>query len=228
MVLNAGTDPKGYAACVLKTAAEFQSTPAFGPSMARQSDLESRLLAVLDGTRSRGRATPLIQMAMVATVIGFLVPISTLALQENTPGDNSNSVTRAATSGDQDFIRLRDAVRSDDNQHRQQAQEELEALGKNHPTVEELSDSLFDEYESDSRLFRDVGTHDNDMTVLLVSLQSAFAVKRAGAAQGLGQYKNPDVVVALIESLQDPNWHVREWSARSLGDIGIRPRFRTA
>ena len=215
MVIDAGEDPAHYADGLLETAVQFRATAAAAPGMARARELESRLLAVLDGTRTRNVAGLRGAAIMLGAVAALALPIASLEV-----GTAARAVDGA------DVTRLRAALESGDDARRAAARRDIEALGRDHPVVIELGEQLFASSDSDSRLFDDVATIDlaargrPGIDDLLLALRSASAVDRAAAAQALGDFPDPRAVHALGDALSDRDWHVREWSARSLGDIG--------
>ena len=85
LVLNAGTRASEYAGHLLEVARTMQSSPVFGyaaVAMARRSQLEGRLLAILDSGVNRtspGRAS-----ALVATLVAvaMVAPLAALRAQE--------------------------------------------------------------------------------------------------------------------------------------------------
>jgi TonB family protein len=86
LVLSAGTRASEYAGHLLEIARTMQSTPGIelaAVAMARQSQLEGRLLAILDSNRNRktaGRASVLVATLLAASVVG---PLAALHAQES-------------------------------------------------------------------------------------------------------------------------------------------------
>ena len=227
MVLGTGADPSHYADCLLKTAVECRSMPAPCPGMARPSDLETRLVSVLDGSRRRTMATRVVEATLIAAVLSVVIPVATLASAEDAVGRitavDSAGDTTPGTDDLREIDRLRTALRSADANVRAEAREELEQLGRGHRVVTGLSARLFSEDSSDSSVLRKYSSiYENAQSArtLLNSLNSAFAIERAAAAQALSGYAGVAVAQALAAALGDENWHVREWSARSLGNVG--------
>jgi beta-lactamase regulating signal transducer with metallopeptidase domain len=80
-VLAAGTRAREYAAHLLEVARAFRPAPLTGAaaiSMARPSQLEGRLLAVLDSLRSRSAPTRAAAAAAAAGALALILPLSAL------------------------------------------------------------------------------------------------------------------------------------------------------
>jgi beta-lactamase regulating signal transducer with metallopeptidase domain len=96
-VLQAGTRARDYAAHLLEVARAFRPAPLAGPvavSMARPSQLEGRLLAVLDGVRDRrmpGRAAAL---GAAALALALVLPLAAIR-----PGSAQQAVPAGVTFG---------------------------------------------------------------------------------------------------------------------------------
>jgi TonB family protein len=87
LVLNAGARPSEYANHLLKIANGMHSSPVLAPAavaMARRSQLESRLIAILDSNRSRQGIRPL--SILFGTILAIFIAAPLAALQsENRP-----------------------------------------------------------------------------------------------------------------------------------------------
>ena len=92
-VLSAGTRAREYAAHLLEVARAFRPAALAGPvavSMARPSQLEGRLLAVLDGVRSRRALTRPAALGAAAAALLLVLPLSAMR-----PGDAASPSARA-------------------------------------------------------------------------------------------------------------------------------------
>ncbi|HEX5726234.1 MAG TPA: M56 family metallopeptidase, partial [Longimicrobiaceae bacterium] len=95
-VLSAGTRAREYAAHLLEVARAFRPAALAAPaavSMARPSQLESRLLWVLDGARTR--AVPSARTTVLAVLVGLLV-VGPLAAMRPTQGVAAHGAGQAA------------------------------------------------------------------------------------------------------------------------------------
>lgn len=107
-VLAAGTGPRLYAGHLLEIARAFRAPLVAAPgavSMARPSQLEGRLLAVLDAVRSR---RPVARAAVLAAALGaaaVVLPLAALAPapSEAAGADGIAPARRAATTGGEAF-----------------------------------------------------------------------------------------------------------------------------
>jgi len=97
-VLGAGAEAAGYASELLEIARSMQMPAAYGwaaLAMARRSQLEDRLLAILDS--GRDRQTPRKASAIVfAAAIGIIFPVAALHAQSKAAGDDRLSAISAA------------------------------------------------------------------------------------------------------------------------------------
>jgi beta-lactamase regulating signal transducer with metallopeptidase domain len=84
LVLSAGFEPSDYAQHLLQIASTLRGgllTSGAAIAMARPSKLEGRLLAVLDGKRSRRGLTRSLVLAGLVLTLGIAVPLATLHAQ---------------------------------------------------------------------------------------------------------------------------------------------------
>jgi len=100
LVLNAGARASDYAGHLLELARSLHApTPldCAAIAMARPSQLEGRLLAILDGNRNRRapRRAPALAAALAA--IALLAPLAAVQAQDNTPLPDVDATIRAAT-----------------------------------------------------------------------------------------------------------------------------------
>ncbi|HSU57906.1 MAG TPA: TonB family protein [Bryobacteraceae bacterium] len=103
LVLNLGARPSEYANHLLEIASGMQLSPVAGwaaVAMARRSQLESRLLAILDTGRNRKTVRHATAMATVALAIGIAVPLAALQSQDSTSSNLADpaAIVSAATA----------------------------------------------------------------------------------------------------------------------------------
>jgi beta-lactamase regulating signal transducer with metallopeptidase domain len=94
LVLAHGTMASAYAGDLLEIARAFRAAPATalaGVAMARRSQLAGRLLAVLDGSRTRDVLRPRQALSAGATALAVLLPIAALAASSPAPSPASPS-----------------------------------------------------------------------------------------------------------------------------------------
>lgn len=97
LVIAAGSEPADYAEHVLRIASGLQSSflaAHSGIALARRSNLEGRLLAILDGRRNRRALTRLGLMIAAILVAGLMIPIS---IMKATAADEKKDATAPAT-----------------------------------------------------------------------------------------------------------------------------------
>jgi TonB family protein len=84
LVLGAGTAASNYAGHLLEIARTMQvrtASAAAGVAMARRSQLEGRLLAILDGRTARGRQGRAATLAVVVLAIAIMAPLAAVRAQ---------------------------------------------------------------------------------------------------------------------------------------------------
>ncbi len=86
LVLRMGTDAPGYAGHLLDIARAMQSGSPAAVAMARKSELEGRMIAILDGKIDRKGAGAVLAGAAVAVAICITAPLASLQAQENQTG----------------------------------------------------------------------------------------------------------------------------------------------
>jgi len=87
LVLGAGTVASDYASHLLEIARTMQARPASaaaGVAMARRSQLEGRLLAILDGRTQRGHQGLAATLAAVVLAIAIMAPLAAVRAQSQT------------------------------------------------------------------------------------------------------------------------------------------------
>ena len=87
LVLTAGEPAAAYATQLLEIARSMQTVPALvsaAVAMARPSQFEGRLMAILDSRVNRRSLSPRASLAAAALAIGLVAPFAALEAQENT------------------------------------------------------------------------------------------------------------------------------------------------
>jgi TonB family protein len=99
LVLGAGAEASGYASQLLEIARSMQMPAAYGwaaLAMARRSQLEDRLLAILDSGRDRKTPRRATAIALAAVAMGAIIPLAALHAQSKATADDRMSARSAA------------------------------------------------------------------------------------------------------------------------------------
>jgi len=203
LVVAAGTRPSDYAGDLLEIARTMRSsaTAAVALAMARRSDFEGRLLAILspDAGRNVLTATRAVLVALSfaapAVAIAAAVPASSAApnaeIRNNTRGDASDP---SPASSDADDESTTSAATT-------------EATPQAVPTNDRQAPVV-------------AQRRDTAVPALLSVLKDENAAVRLAAVQSLGNLSDPRAVDALVQALKtDTDAQVREAAAEALGEI---------
>ncbi len=220
MVIATGSAPADYAQCLLQTSVDCQSAAVPCPCMARRSDLEIRMMSIMDRSRQRGALSQFARGSIVALSVAALLPIAALALDRQQPARAPQPPAVPVISEREPVAPAPPAAIN--------ASIPPSPVAAPAPVLAPLARDaeLFAAYNSDSVLFDKHAVLDTDPTDgltlydLLDALHSDSPLNRAAAAKALANQHDPQVLPALVNALGDPDTHVREWAARSLGDIG--------
>ena len=115
LVLSAGARASDYAGHLLEVARTLQSAPAMGwatVAMARRSQLEGRLLAILDSGVNRAAASRASALVAALVAVALVAPLAAVRAQESQPqavtaGLDADAAIRAARS-QKNYERLED------------------------------------------------------------------------------------------------------------------------
>jgi beta-lactamase regulating signal transducer with metallopeptidase domain len=256
-VLASGARGADYAWHLLEIARGSGNRLTLAPAgvmMARQSQLEGRLLAALDGSRDRrrlsrlGAAVPTVAGLAMAVALAGLQPWATPAAQELQAQERATQANpprparrEAATQGQparERAVQLMIGLLDDpDVSIRQQAVHSLGEM-EDAAAVAALSEVLVDDDNADIRaqaawaLGR---TESPDALAALGRVMSdADANVRAQAAWAIGMIESPGAVPLLLPALDDAERNVREQAVWALGMLesadaipGLLTRLRT-
>lgn len=211
-VLHLGARASSYAAHLLDIARELRPSmrPSAALAMARPSDLEGRLLAVLAAKRARAprRATRWFVAGVLSTT--SLVAV-TITAAPQMPGE-----TEAAARSTRPYVVAHDIMRSAEPSPL--PRDEAEATLRAAPDAQERERATLALAFSSGR---DV------IPALLQALTDPDAQVREKAAIGLALRRDARVVEPLLAALEDVDSQVREKAAIALGTSGD-PRAQDA
>jgi hypothetical protein len=235
-VLASGARGADYAWHLLEIARGSGNRLSLAPAgvmMARQSQLEGRLLAALDGSRDRrklsrlGAALPTVAGLAVAVALAGLQPWATPVAQELTAQAPAQRAARQAggetRAPRERALQLMIGLLDDpDASIRQQAVHSLGEM-EDAAAVAALSEVLVNDDDADLRaqaawaLGR---TESPDaLTALGRVMSDTNANVRAQAAWALGMIESPEAVPLLLPALDDTERNVREQAVWALGRL---------
>jgi HEAT repeat protein len=240
IVLRHGTKPSDYAACLLDVAAAAQSRsmPSAALAMARRSELEGRLLAILShrARESSRTTTRLVPLGVVAASLALLAaqPVASGPPEADLPSVSASARRLPAPSPDEELSRqatkeaartLRSAAAPEE---RSRAALALADSGQSavSPLVRALEDPSADVREK-AALALGLQSDRSVVPHLLRALTDPDAQVREKAALGLALRRDASVVEPLVAALGDPDGQVREKAAIALGTTAD-PRARAA
>jgi beta-lactamase regulating signal transducer with metallopeptidase domain len=209
-VLAAGEKGPDYAAHLLdiaKTAQHRRISPVVGLAMARPSQLEGRLLAILDPAIRRS-STLYTRVASLAFVLLIAVPVGAVRLERSSPvADEFESAASAAPSHAPATVA---DVPSASPTPRPQPRPTMASATAREPLAEEIDRQV--DGDIGSRIGAQIGSELGGQTgsTLGGQIAAARAAQNAAAA-------DPKTVEALIAALADSDPDVREMVVMTLG-----------
>jgi HEAT repeat protein/beta-lactamase regulating signal transducer with metallopeptidase domain len=218
VVLEFGTSAPAYATHLLEIARSLR--PAAGSwaavSMARPSQLEGRLLAILDPSLSRRRVASAITIGAVVLAGAVAAPIAALRTWAATPEPSASQPVPATPPQEPD----EEAEEDEPSAGQEQPARPPEATRR--AAVDALVQAMKDSdaavrHQAITALaqFRD----ERALPALNAALTDASAEVRKQAVFAMGQLRAASTVEPLIESLKDQDAEVREQAAFALGQI---------
>ncbi|MGB0716043.1 MAG: HEAT repeat domain-containing protein [Phycisphaerae bacterium] len=235
-VISSGADPADYASQVLKVAASVAGHDKWTPiaAMARSSELEGRLLSILDRERSR-RHISRSEMAAVALVsLVVLTPIAGIsfsrpAMAKTKETQASTNVQESPRTTDWTVEEFLQGLRAEDRGLRELAERGLAMRDSEDPVVDGVVDQLAMELESENPRDRYAAVWQLEKTrstrvfdLLTEQLEDSNALVRGGAAGALGELGNPEAVPFLAALADDDSGEVRTKAVRALGRFAGR------
>jgi HEAT repeat protein/beta-lactamase regulating signal transducer with metallopeptidase domain len=200
-VLRSGARPSDYAEHLLSIVRSVGSTvPNVALAMARRSDFEGRLLAILEPGVPRGKLTRLRAAGLAALFLGAVTPLAAMA-----PAASPNETLASIESSPVETT-------------------QQEPQGRQTPRPSQApKEHVPQEHEPESSQGRErASSQENTAAVnaLIETLSDANVNVRLVAVQSLGQLEDPRAIAALAKALkEDTDARVREAAAHSLGEI---------
>ncbi|MEM9400914.1 MAG: HEAT repeat domain-containing protein [Pseudomonadota bacterium] len=232
MALENGLSRKLYATQLLATATDCQRRYSLAPVMAGHTQLESRIMAILDNTRTRSVARPSIQAFTTLLMISAMLALSSLSfadagqswLDNVRNGDtNPNFVVFAEELASQgiengDTDALISALATGESMTRAAA---AWALGNDEDP--RALDALLQAGNDGDAFVRQWAVrslaYGNDPRILqlfILRMQDSDAETRQWAVRGMKVFSDADTTQPLLAALADSDAEVREWAVRVL------------
>ena len=236
-VLKEGSKASEYAGLLLDIAQSLPTahfTSLATVAMARRTQLEGRLLAILDPQLRRRTLTRLAVVLSTLGILTIVVPLAAMrpmaTAQKNTdplllqhdPGISSSmEIAHASEVGQLKSANVEEETDTE------AGMEEIPAAIKNarmniKPPIPMIKGPIRDG-QKDKLKQQKKSIQDNNAIVirsLSEALKDPILEVRMEVAETLGRFKNPVAVKALIPALKDENKQMRMKVAEALGDIG--------
>ena len=193
-VLRAGALPSDYAEHLLSIVRSIGNTvPSVALAMARRSDFEGRLLAILEPGIPRAKLTRLRAAGLAALFLGAVMPLAAMA-----PATPETPALPGPTS-----------------------QVEAPAAREQDPPAPPITPSPSPTpIPSQARERSSSEANTAAVNALVATVTDANPAVRLAAVQSLGQLEDPRAIAALAKALkEDTDARVREAAAHSLGEI---------
>ena len=198
-VLRAGARPSDYAEHLLSIIRSVGTTvPNVALAMARRSDFEGRLLAILEPGVARGRLTRVRAGALAAVFLGAVMPLAAMSPARPAP---IVTETPVATESETSTV----------------STSKITAAAKSVSASTSISIRQATPPQANTQIQQAGATA---LTALIETLGDASVGVRLAAVQSLGTLGDPRAIAALAKALkEDTDARVREAAAQSLGEI---------
>jgi beta-lactamase regulating signal transducer with metallopeptidase domain len=192
-VLRAGALPSDYAEHLLSIVRTVgNSVPSVALAMARRSDFEGRLLAILEPGVPRNRLTRMRVAGLAALFLVAVMPLAAMTPSAAAPAPEPVEPTPLASP-----------VPSEASAPRTASVKMLPQVPERPPTVSQGTEQA-----------------GSALTALIETLGDANAAVRLAAVSSLGSLGDPKAIAALVKALrEDSDARVREAAAEALGEI---------
>ena len=210
-VLRAGALPSDYAEHLLSIVRGVGSTvPNVALAMARRSDFEGRLLAILEPGVPRGTLTRLRAAGLATIFLIAVMPLSAMAPRVVAPEAVAQTEFTESNRGETTVATLESAKTSKSHIAMQSAPQSPAAPA---PTASPSPSASTDEQQAPAS-----GTA--TVNALIEVTADASVAVRLAAIESLGQLQDPRAITALSKALkEDTDARVRAAAAHSLGEI---------
>lgn len=194
-VLRAGALPSDYAEHLLSIVRTMgNSVPSVALAMARRSDFEGRLLAILEPGIPRGRLTRLRAAALAALFLVAVMPLAAMAPASATNNEATSGATEVTSSA------------------------MIPSAGTTSAATNKVAGVL--QAAPTSQAPTQTTQPSSAVAALIETLTDASASVRLAAVNSLGALGDPRAIAALSKALRDDSdARVREAAAHSLGEI---------
>jgi beta-lactamase regulating signal transducer with metallopeptidase domain len=219
-VLAAGARPSDYAGHLVEVARAFRLPRPAGPvlAMARGSQLQARVLAVLDARRDRRTVSRLGGAAVSAAVLAALFPLAIAAPTERASLPAAPRMEMAAASGTVKRVEL-------DGMHMEVRVTPAPAPPVAAVRVEQPAPAPA---RAPVRQVAQRMAPARALAALIRASTDPEAEVRRTAIRALGRFRDDAVVTPLVRSLRDSDSDVRTLAARMLGELAGGPATGTA
>jgi beta-lactamase regulating signal transducer with metallopeptidase domain/HEAT repeat protein len=212
-VVTRGTDPRVYAELLLRVARAALSAPALtraATAMSRARELESRLVAMLDGRASYPPLSRAVATLLIVVGAAVTVPAAALTVSAAEAPAVSDEPVQQAMPTEPD--RLADSLAAPES-------ERLPRRPEDGRLDRRVAEALAGEDSVVARRLVRAAQHTPAHSADFVRERAAWALARA---------TNGRLVEPLLESLSDPDWRVQSYAAWALaiaGDARAVPRL---
>jgi HEAT repeat protein/beta-lactamase regulating signal transducer with metallopeptidase domain len=198
-----GVPAAQYAEQLLQVAQTYGRKRTLAPVMAARSELEGRIMAILDTDRNRHNTSWKIRACLLALLGAALIPLSaaTWAVQDKEENFDFQFVTDSDSASFRQHLIELDMLEAD-------------------------TDTLIRGLRSADALTRGacawaLGEKGDPRAVepLIDVLGDVDPTVREWSLRALGDIQDPEAVEPVIDRLDDQDANVREWAARALGDL---------
>lgn len=230
LVLDSGTKASDYAGHLLDIARSFQpagTSLLAAVALARRSQLEGRVLAILDSKRDQRCVGRFASITAALVILCVALPLSVVRLSAQADSRHSLQAGQPAEESTVNPASALNAEATPQSAIELAAETERRAEQMIEAELSEAAAMQVEEDDDDEQQPEPTGQIDQrDKSAAIEALRGALmdqdAEVREQAAFALSQSRDPQVVDALIEALKDADPQVRERAAWGLGLRGNR------
>ena len=240
LVLMAGTEASAYADHLLEIARAFRASAPIGATalaMARPSEIEGRLLAILEPSRSRRPLSRAVRNAAAVVFALALMPLAALQVSASTtgaamqvPAPHWTAMQRSIEVPPPVAVEFSQAVPSPrpapPAQNAPPPAPPAQATRPDEATRKRIADALTMALDDSNQRVREQALNtlismrdERAIPALIKALADPTPEVRERAATGLGNMRDGRAVAPLLQALRDANANVRRRAAWALGVI---------